>query len=344
VTAGWFWRDKAPYLAGLGFSVLLSAVLLWVLSVHPGAIALLCLVFLLGGLLPLTAEYIRKKTFYDEAMGMLDALERKYLFSELLEQPSFPEGVLFCRAMEETNKAMNDALAAARRDMADYREYIETWVHEVKTPIASARLTLENLPGPPLQGLEEALFQIEGYVEQALFYARSGAVERDYVVRPMALRQAASDAVKKYARPLIAAGFSVELEGLDAVAYADGKWVEFILGQLISNAIKYRGEHPRLVFTQSRAEQSVALNVADNGVGIPQADLPRVCEKGFTGENGRKLSKRSTGLGLYLCRTLCGRLGLGFSIASQAGEGTRVSIIFPKGRFYLLGEREELKQ
>ena len=78
--------------------------------------------------------------------------------------------------------------------------------------IASARLTLENLPGPPLQGLEEALFQIEGYVEQALFYARSGAVERDYVVRPMALRQAASDAVKKYARPLIAAGFSVELE------------------------------------------------------------------------------------------------------------------------------------
>ena len=85
MTAGWFWRDKAPYLAGLGFSVLLSAVLLWVLSVHPGAIALLCLVFLLGGLLPLTAEYIRKKTFYDEAMGMLDALERKYLFSELLE-------------------------------------------------------------------------------------------------------------------------------------------------------------------------------------------------------------------------------------------------------------------
>ena len=213
---------------------------------------------------------------------------------------------------------------------------MEAWVHEVKTPIAAGRLALENAPGPLADSLEEALFQIEGYVEQALYYARSGAVERDYLVRPVPLREAAANAVKRFARPLIAAGFSIDLEGLDAVAYADSKWVEFMLGQLIANAVKYRGPSPRLTFTQRVEEQAVVLTVADNGKGIPAADLPRVWEKGFTGENGRALATRSTGLGLYLCKKLCGRLGVGLSIRSAVGEGTAVSFTFPKGRFYLM--------
>ena len=336
--AGAFWRDKWLHLTVLGVSVLLAAGLLAVLRLDTGATVFLCAFLLLGGLIPLFVEFVRKKSFYDTAGELLENLEPKYFLSELLEEPTFPEGVLFCRALAETNKAMSDAVAAARRDMEEYREYIETWVHEVKTPIASARLTLENHPGPLADGLEEALFQIDGFVEQALFYARSGAVDRDYLVRPMPLKTAAAAAVKKYARPLIAAGFSVDLEGLDAVAYADAKWVAFILGQLISNSIKYRAAGPKLTFTQRVEEQTVVLTLTDNGRGIPSADLPRVWEKGFTGENGRALSTRSTGLGLYLCKKLCDRLGVGLTLESTVGVGTSVSLLFPKGRFYLMEE------
>lgn len=339
--AGAFWRDKALHLACLGGAVLLSAALLYVLQVDRQAVAFVCALTLFGGLIPLAAEFFRKRSFYRNTLELLEQLEPRYLLSELLEDPEFWEGTLLCQVLAACSKAMNDAVSDARREAGEYREYVEAWVHEVKTPIAAGRLALENAPGPLADSLDTALFQIEGYVEQALFYARSGAVERDYLIRPVPLREAAANTVKRFARPLIAAGFSVDLETLDAVAYTDPKWVEFMLGQLVSNALKYRGASPRLTFSQRVEEQAVVLTVADNGQGIPAADLPRVWEKGFTGKNGRALATRSTGLGLYLCKKLCGRLDVGLSIRSAVGEGTAVSLTFPKGRFYLMQQAGE---
>ena len=336
---GRFCRDRLPQLLGTALGTGFAAALAAVLGAPAGAVAFLCLVLLVCGLGPLAAEYLRRRAFYRQVDEVLEHLGEKYLLPELLERPGFLEGALFCDALAVTAKAMNDAVAEARRDMGEYREFIEAWVHEVKLPIASARLALENRPGPLSARLEEDLFQIDRYVEQALYYARSGAVDRDYLVRAMPVRDAAADTVKQYARPLIEAGFRIDLSGLDAVVYSDKKWVQFILGQLVSNAMKYRGDRPpTLAFVQRLEEQSVVLTVEDNGVGISAADLPRVWDKGFTGANGRRLSTRSTGLGLYLCKKLCTQLGLGLEIASREGEGTQVSIIFPRGRFHLAGE------
>lgn len=335
MTPGEFLRDKLTHLLLLAFAVLFAAVLLRALSVAPGAIGFLCLVLVLCGVAPLCGEYARKRAFYRDAMETLAQLEEKYLLSELLQSPSFCEGVLFYRALAETNKSMNDTVSAARRDMGEYQEYIEAWVHEVKTPIASAHLLLENNRGPLASSLEEELFKIDGYVEQALFYARSGAVERDCLVKAMSLKTVVASAVKKYARPLIGGGFQIDLEQLTATVYSDPKWVEFILGQILSNAVKYRSPRPSLVFSQRIDAALVVLTVADNGAGIPAADLPRVFDKGFTGQNGRKLSARSTGLGLYLARKLCDRLALTLSLESTEGAGTQVSITFPKSKFYL---------
>lgn len=329
-------RDKLPHLLALAFAVAFAAVLLSVLRVHPSAVAFICLVFSLCGLIPLAGEGAKKLAYYREVAARLDALEEKFLFSELMDEADFAEGEFLCEAMAAVNKSMNDHVAAARRDMSEYREYVETWVHEVKTPIASARLALENHPSEVSFLLEEELFQIDCYVEQALFYARSGAVERDYLVKAMSLREAAANTVKKYARSLVSAGFQIDLDGLDATAYSDPKWVEFILGQLVSNAVKYPGAAPRLSFTQRVEPASVTLIVADNGPGIPAEDLPRVFEKGFTGQNGRMVATRSTGLGLYLCKKLCARLGLGLVLRSEEGRGVSAELTFPKGRFHLM--------
>ena len=135
--------------------------------------------------------------------------------------------------------------------------------------------------------------------------------------------------------PLIADGFRVNLGEGDATVCSDGKWVEFILGQLISNSLKYRSAAPRLTFSQAVKRDGVVLSLLDNGPGIPPEDLPRVFDKGFTGANGRHLSTRSTGLGLYLCRKLCARLGLGLSLSCPPGGGTLASLTFPLGRFHL---------
>lgn len=331
-------RGKLLPLASAAFCTLFAASLLSILRVHPSAILFLCGVFLLCTLLPIWAEISRKLRFYREVDNRLDALDEKFLLCELLEEPGFAEGDFFCGAMAEVNKSMCDAVSAARRDSAEYREYVETWVHEIKTPISSARLCLENRPGELSDALERELFQIDGYVEQALFYARSSAVERDYLVRAMLLRDAAAHAVKKYARPLIGAGFRIDLEGLTATVYSDPKWVEFILGQLLSNALKYRSGSPCLTFTQLESPHCVTLLLTDNGPGIPEADLPRVFDKGFTGENGRALSTHSTGLGLYLCRKLCRRLGLGLALTPAPGGGTTAELSFPKSGFHFAGQ------
>lgn len=328
-------KDKLPHLLGLAFALLFTAALLSLLRVPPSAAVFLCLVLSLCVLLPLGGEIARKLRFYRDMAGRLDALEEKYLFSEVMAEPGFPEGAFLLSAAQAMGASMAEAVGDARRDMGEYREYIETWIHEVKTPIAAARLSLENHPGPLADSVENSLFQIEGYVEQALFYARSGAVDRDYAVRALPLSQAVSAALRRYARPLIEAGFRVELEALDAVVCSDGKWVEFILGQLISNSLKYRSAAPRLTFSQAVKRDGVVLSLRDNGPGIPPEDLPRVFDKGFTGANGRQLSTRSTGLGLYLCRKLCARLGLGLSLSCPPGGGTLVSLTFPLGRFHL---------
>lgn len=330
-----FLRDKLPHLLLLVFGLIFTAVLLSVLGVPPTAVGFLCLITALCVLLPLVWEYVRKQGFYADSLGKLEELNEKYLLCELLEEPGFSEGRLYCETTRALGRSMTGHVADARRDMAEYREYIEQWVHEAKTPIASARLLLENNPGPLAPSLVEELFKLESNVEQALFYARSGAVEKDYLVKAMSLREVCAAAVKKYAKPLIAAGFQIDLDALNAICYSDPKWVEFILGQLISNAVKYRSAAPALVFTHEVEENAVLLRVRDNGVGIPAADLPRVFEKGFTGQNGRTDAAKSTGLGLYLIKKLAARLGLGVSLESTTGAGTTVTLVFPKNRFHL---------
>ena len=328
-------KEKLPHLLGLVFVLLFTAALLFLLRVPPSATIFLCLVIALCVLLPLGGEIARKLRFYRDMEGRLDALNEKYLLAEVMVEPGFPEGEFLFSTARTMGSSMAEAVGDARRDMGEYREYIETWIHEVKTPIAAARLCLENHPGPLADSVEDSLFQIEGYVEQALFYARSGAVDRDYAVRALPLNQAVSAALRRYARPLIEAGFRVELGNLDAVVCSDGKWVEFILGQLISNSLKYRASSPKLTFSQEVKLDGVVLSLLDNGPGIPPEDLPRVFDKGFTGTNGRRLSTRSTGLGLYLCKKLCARLGLGLSLSCPPGGGTLAALTFPLGRFHL---------
>lgn len=330
-----FLRDKLPHLLFAGFGLVFAAVLLSVLGVPLSATLFLCLILALCVFLPLLWEYTRKQSFFADALGKLEALDEKYLLCELLEAPGFSEGRAYCETARSLGKSMTEHVADARRDMAEYREYIEQWIHEAKTPIASARLLLENYPGALPSSMEEELFKLETCVEQALFYARSGAVEKDYLVKAMPLREACAAAVKKYAKPLIAAGFQINMDGVNAICYSDPKWVEFILGQIISNAVKYRSETPALVFTQTVGENAVALHITDNGVGLSPAELPRVFEKGFTGQNGRTGAAKSTGLGLYLVKKLTARLGLSVTLESTEGKSTTVTLVFPKNRFHL---------
>lgn len=324
-----FIRSKWLYITTAAASAVFSFALLSSLGLGAYAAGYLCALFLLGLGAALAAEFRQKRQFYHTLEANLDRLDKKYLLSQITEEPDFLEGKILFHTLQQTNKAMNDEIARYRLEVREYREYVESWVHEVKTPISACRLILENNPGKLSRSLSHDFGRIEEYVEQALFYARSGGVEKDYILRRCMLRDLVDSTLSKNAALLVECGARVAFDGLDLLVMADGKWMDFIIGQVIMNSVKYRRGNLLLKFSGSRAGSSVTLVLQDNGAGIPQQDLGRVFEKGFTGENGRSGAVRSTGIGLYLCRRLCEKMGLGISVTSQVGKGTAVSIVFP---------------
>lgn len=291
----------------------------------------------LAVLLPVSVEYARKRSYYGRLLRSLDVLDRKSLLCEVLDEPDFLEGQILYRVLKECNKSMNDEIATYRHQEEEYREYIEAWMHEVKTPLAAAKLTLENDTGSVPASVSDDLRRIEDYLEQALFYARSGSVEKDYLIRPISLRELVNASVRRNAKDMIASKIGLTLENLDFIVLTDVKWTDFILNQILVNAIKYRSASPSIRLYAKQEKNGVSLLIEDNGIGIRQADLPRVFDRGFTGETGRKFSK-ATGLGLYLSKRLCDKIGLGISAFSIEGKGTTVHLIFPSGTMHDLSK------
>jgi signal transduction histidine kinase len=329
-----FLKDRWLYVVSFLLASAFAAFLLYYFGAGLYAAAYAASLFLLGGAAALATDYLHRRSFYRSLADSLAKLEKKHLVAEMLEEPSFEEGRILCRVLTQAAKAMNDEIAKYRIEEKEYREYVETWVHEIKTPISACRLTLENSSGELSSSMQADLDRIEFYVEQALFYARSGSLERDYVLKQCTLKRIVSAAVKKNASLLIANGVKIETDSLDLPVMADAKWMEFILTQLLNNSVKYRGQAPVVRFSGVCEKNSVTLTVTDNGIGIPKKDLTRVFDRGFTGDNGRLACAKSTGLGLYLCKQLCDKMGLSISVSSEEGSGTAVSIHFPVSSMY----------
>lgn len=278
-------------------------------------------------------RYAAYRSYYRSLFASLNGLEQKYLLASLQHEPPLPELEPLWGALVQVGSSVAEQVARVEREALDHREYVEGWVHEVKAPIAAARLLAEGSGWDGARELIDELDRIEILAEQALYYARSSAVEQDYFVRETALEEPVKTVLRRHARLFIAHRVGVSLAGLELTVFTDRKWLEFILTQILTNAVKYRrpaGDAAVRIWAERR-DDGVLLSIEDNGIGIPRADLGRVFEKGFTGENGRRYD-RSTGVGLFLVRKLCQALGHGVSVESQEGEYTRVSLFFPKGR------------
>lgn len=320
--------DHIAAVGCLAAAELLLAGLLWLIGTPWVFIGFAAGIVALAAAAALGWDYARRRAWYGRLLARLDALDQKTLLGEIADEPDFLDGRLLCGVLRRCNKYQNDRLAEAERRALDYREYLDGWVHEIKTPITSARLIAENDKTPAVLRMDDELRRIELLVEQVLYYARSGDAEKDFRVERTTLRALVADALKRWSRPLIQAGGRPVLENLDLPVTADAKSCGFVLGQILSNAVKYRSGPLELRFTGARRENAVTLTIADNGIGIPPSDLARVFDKGFTGQNGR-LYPRATGIGLYLCRRLCSQMNMGIAAESAPGRGTALTLTFP---------------
>lgn len=289
---------------------------------------------ILSLLISMLIEYYSKKSYYNNLLEKLDELEKKYLLSEVISKANFQDGNLFKEILEETGKSMLENVNKYKYAQEDYKEYIELWIHEIKTPISASKLIIENNKNEITKNIEEELDKIENYTEQALYYARSNTVEKDYIITKTNLKDIVNMSIIKNKTTILNNKFELNIHDLEKQVYTDSKWVVFILNQVIQNSIKYsKNENQSIEIYAEEQKEKVTLYIKDNGLGIKKSELSRVFEKGFTGENGRIIGKKSTGIGLYLCKKLCDKLQLAININAEQNVGTEVTIVFPKGSF-----------
>ena len=292
---------------------------------------------LLFFIIVLTVEYIKKKKFYNAVKESLIELDEKYLIAETIENPSFLDGKLLKNILIETDKSMIEHVNKYKYLQEEYKEYIELWIHEIKTPIAAGKLIVQNNKNEVTKSIDEELDKIEYYVEQALYYARSNTVEKDYCITKCNLQDIVNTVIKKNKDDLINNKIKINIEDINENVYTDSKWIIFILNQIITNCIKYsKTENAEININVEIKKARVILDIKDNGIGIRKGEITKVFEKGFTGSNGRKEGKKSTGIGLYLCRKLCGKLGIGIELNSEENIGTDVKLVFPKNDYNLI--------
>lgn len=297
-------KDKLNFILWLLFIFIIISSALIISNVNFRIIIFLSAFYFLPVFVFMTIEFIKLKKYYQKIYIMFDNLDKKYLLPELLEKPGSIEEEKIDDILKDVLRDMHENVKFYRDIQQEYREYIELWVHEIKTPISSAKLIIENDTDECTKRIDYELEKIENYVEQVLYYSRSDNPYKDYVIRKMNLGDSVRNVIRKNYRDFIHKKIKIELKNVDKEIHQDKKWIEFILNQIVTNSIKYskKNDAEILIYIEEN-DNSTSLIIEDNGEGIPQKDIERVFEKGFTGENGRKFGK-STGIGLYLVKTL----------------------------------------
>ena len=262
---------------------------------------------------------------YKESYKKLKFLEKNIL-NDLEDLPKSLDIRIdyYHKIIEKLYEELEKLTQKNRQKNTDMDDYYSMWVHQIKTPIAAMNFLLDN-EEVDQKILQQELFKIERYVEMVLTYIRLDSISSDYVITKINLDEVVKDSVKKYATIFINKKIKLNYVSHETMVISDKKWLSFAFEQILGNSVKYSSVGGEITIETYENK----LVIEDNGIGIKEEDLPRIFEKGFTGFNGR-YEKKSSGLGLYLCKKTLDKLGHHIEISSKVGEGTRIEITFPK--------------
>lgn len=318
----YFWDKRRILLLLSLFAVLLAVVITlyrlpWEPLLYAGALCLAAGVLaVLPSFLSYRQKHLRLVNIRQEVLSTLDNLPA----------PGSLEDADYQSLIRALFTAKQDQALEAAGQSKEASDYFTLWAHQIKTPIAAMDLLLQSGSAEP-KALEAELFRIREYVEMALCYQRLESPATDYVFKVHDLDVLLRQALRKYAPLFIRKKLTLCYEPIHKPVLTDEKWFLFVLEQVLSNALKYT---PKGSITITLAGQDT-LSIRDTGIGIAPGDLPRIFEQGYTGSNGRA-DKQATGIGLYLCRMICSRLGQSITAGSVPGQGTevRISLRSPK--------------
>ena len=312
------------------FTLFLSIYLL-LIGIDSSVVILLVILIMVFIFISLLVSYLLIKKRYEKMINLVDSLDEKYLIKEVIDKPKNLENRAYYYALDKACKALNDKLSDVENSKEEYLDFLDSFIHEIKTPISALSLYADNND----KKIKEEVLKISRLVDKMLFYAKSDVVEKDYFIKEVTLADLVHPVLLEYKNYLLNYSFKVEVKNLDnLVVYTDIKWLNFIIEQILNNSLKYQNKKERIVRIKGIDDKNnIKLVIYDNGVGIKDADLSKVFEKGFTGSNRSK--KNASGIGLYLTKKLCDKLGIDIKIESVYLKYTKVIITFPKGNYFV---------
>ena len=328
-------KDKLYFI--ILFITFLSLIILLLVGFKVSLELIIVIISLLVifAILVLIIEYLKKRSFYNEFVNIVDKLDKKYLVIEMLNSPNFQEGEILYNELYEINKSMLENIKNYEISMNDFKDYIEMWIHEVKIPLSSLVLMIHNNKNNISSKMVDQVNRLDNYVDQVLFYVRAENAEKDYLIKKTYLNKVINKIALKNKDYILENNIDFNVLNCEKKVLTDSKWLEFIIDQIINNSIKYKREIASSfikIYTEENNEE-IRLIIYDNGIGIDAKDLPRVFDKTYTGTNGR-LKSKSTGMGLYIAKNLCEKLGHKIAIESKVNEYTKVIITFNKESIY----------
>ena len=325
-------KDKINYILALAIYLIIISTYLKAINLTYLTIFIVIFITFTFFILAFLLSYYKTSKYLRNIEKTMDKLPEKYLITEILQKPRSAEKLAYYRILKRANKSMLENVTDIKEKQKDYKEYIESWVHEIKIPITSAKLLCENNKSEITNKIDEEIEEINNYVEQALFYARLDQVSNDFMIRKIKLADVIKNVLSRNKKIMIQNNMKVELKNTDVSAYSDEKWLEFILNQIIINSIKYKKEqNATIIIETTENKENVKLKIKDNGIGIKKSEIDRIFDKGFTGTNGRN-QKKSTGIGLYLCKRLCEEIGMNLKAESIENEYTEMIITIPRNK------------
>ena len=332
---GSFLKDRLYSIIIALFCYFIILLVLLAYKSDKAIVIVITIILLVTYILLFLTDFFRKQKFYTDLLTNIDNLDKAYLVLETLNRPEFYEGELLCQALYEIDKSMNENVRIEKEQLLDNKEYIEMWIHEVKRPLASLVLTLNNQKNILDRKTKNILKRLEDYVDQVLYYVRSENAEKDYFIKEVDLSKVIKNVGIKNMDDLLDNKVEFIVDKTNYKVFTDSKWLEFILNQIINNSIKYKRNIDNSyikIYVKDNLDTTVLI-IEDNGIGIKTSDIRQVFDKTFTGTNGREKTT-STGMGLYIAKNLCKKLGHKIEIESKENEYTRVFITFAKNKFY----------
>ena len=328
-------KDKLYFI--ILFITFLSLIILLLVGFKVSLELIIVIISLLVifAILVLIIEYLKKRNFYNEFINIVDKLDKKYLVIEMLNPPNFQEGEILYNKLYGINKSMLENIKNYEISMNDFKDYIEMWIHEVKIPLSSLVLMIHNNKNNISSKMVDQVNRLDNYVDQVLFYVRAENAEKDYLIKKTELNKVINKIALKNKDYILENNICFSVLNCEKKVLTDSKWLEFIIDQIINNSIKYKRDIASSfikIYTEENNEE-IRLIIYDNGIGIDAKDLPRVFDKTYTGTNGR-LKSKSTGMGLYIAKNLCEKLGHKIAIESKVNEYTKVIITFNKESIY----------